>query len=722
MYAGRFMIKNNRFFTLYKTLLLFLVIFSGFLLTDYLKHSDAETINKPITAQSSFSPTKEQKDIVKELVKKLKRAHYLDEPLDNAFSEKIYNNYIEMLDPSRAYFFKADIDEFAKYQDIFDDDLKQENLETAFFIYSRYHERRKQRLEYTLQVLNNDIDSIDFNKDEYLELDRKNMPWCADMNSLKALWFELIKNEILNLRLDKTPAEEIKTTLVKRYKNQLRLLEQTNSDDVFNYFITAYTHSYDPHTEYFPPVESNNFDIHMRLSLEGIGAMLQSEDMYVKVVELVAGGPAERGGELKPADRIIAVGQGEKGELIDVEGWRLDDVVNLIRGPKGTIVRLKVIPADNTDISKTKVISITRDTVKLEEQSAKKSVLEIKRGEKVYRVGVIKLPAFYSDFEAAMSGDANYKSSTRDVERLINELLREGIDSLIIDLRNNGGGSLEEAKDMTGLFIKEGPVVQIRDADNDINEYSDNDKKLVYGGPLAILVNRLSASASEIMAGAIQDYGRGIIVGSQTFGKGTVQSMEPLEPGRLKFTQAKYYRINGESTQNRGVIPDIIYPEIIDTNEIGESSLPQTLAWDQIQATNYNRVSILTPVISYLRERHKQRIKENADFNYFNERISFLEENRKKTKVSLNESERRKEEESVKQRMLEIENRRRQALGQEPYKDYAEMEKAEKEKAEKEKDNDLEPDSMLKETGEILTDWLTKLTENGVRNDNLLRN
>jgi carboxyl-terminal processing protease len=716
------MIKNNRYFTLYKTLLLFLIILSGFLATDYLKHSDAETIDKVITTQTSFVPTQEQKDIVRALVKKLKRSHYLDEPLDNAFSEKIYNNYIEMLDPSKAHFLKADIDEFAKYQDIFDDDLKDGKLETAFFIYSRYHERRKQRLTYTLQVINKDIDSLDFNKDEYLDLERKDLPWCIDMNSLEALWFGLIKNEILNLRSDKTPAEEIKTTLVKRYKNQLRLLEQTKSDDVFNYFITAYTHSYDPHTEYFPPVESTNFDIHMRLSLEGIGAMLQSEDMYVKVVELVIGGPAERGGELKPADRIIAVGQGENGEIIDVEGWRLDDVVSLIRGPKGTVVRLKVIPADNTDISKTKIISITRDTVKLEEQSAKKMIVDINRNEKNYRVGVIKLPAFYSDFEAAMSGDVNYKSSTRDVERLINELLAEGIDSLVIDLRNNGGGSLEEAKDMTGLFIKEGPVVQIRDADDDVSEYSDSDPKVVYSGPLAILVNRLSASASEILAGAIQDYGRGIVVGSQTFGKGTVQSMEPLEPGRLKFTQAKYYRINGESTQNRGVIPDIIFPEIIDVDEIGESSLPQTMAWDQIQATDYSRVSVLTPAIKYFKERHMLRIKDNPEFIHLNERISFLEENRKKTRVSLNESERRKEEELLKQRMLDIENRLRQALGQEPYKEYAEMEKAEKERAEKEKKNDLEPDSMLKETGEILTDWLTYNTEKGVRNDNLLRN
>ncbi|MBN1907423.1 MAG: carboxy terminal-processing peptidase [Deltaproteobacteria bacterium] len=714
--------KKNRYITLNKILPLILLFITCFLLTDYLKQSDAVTIESAAATQQILSPTIDQEKTVRALVKKLKRSHYLDETLDNTFSEKVFNNYIELLDSSKTHFLKTDIDEFSKYRYTLDDDLKGGNLESAFSIYKRYHMRREQRIKYTIGVLEKGIDAINFNKDEYIEIDRKDLPWCADLSEAQGLWLNLIKNEILNLKLEKTAVEEMQTTLLKRYKNQLRLLEQINSDDVFKYFIMAYTHSYEPHTEYFPPVESKNFDIHMRLSLEGIGAMLQSEDMYVKVVELVVGGPAERGGDLKPADRIIAVGQGNEGELTDVEGWRLDDVVNLIRGPKGTVVRLKVIPADNTDISKTKVISITRDTVKLEEQSAKKSILEIKREEKVYRVGIIKLPAFYSDFEAAMSGDANFKSSTRDVERLIYELLDEKIQGLILDLRNNGGGSLQEAKDMTGLFLTEGPVVQIRDADDDVMLYSDTDPRLVYNGPVAILVNRLSASASEILAGAIQDYGRGIVIGSQTFGKGTVQSMEPLEPGRVKYTQAKYYRINGHSTQNRGVIPDIIFPEVINKEEIGESSLPQTMAWDQIKESDYKMVSVLTPVINYLKERHMLRIKDNPEFTYLDERISFLEESRKRTRVSLNESVRLKEEEAMKQQLLEMENRRRQALGQEPYKEYAEIEKAEEEKAEREKKNGEEPDSLLNETGEILTDWLVKLAKNGVRNDNLLRN
>ena len=698
------MTNKTRFFTLFKTLLLVMLVLSGLLLLGNFKQIDAEKGNDSKTDQNLLVPTKEQAKTTRALVKKLEKSHYLDEPIDNTFSEKVFNIYIKMLDPAKANFLATDIEEFSKYRHSFDEDLKKGDLKDAFFIYRRYQERRKQRLNYTLELLNKGIDSLDFKKTEFLELDREKLPWLTDMAAAKDLWRRLLKNEILNLKLDDKSEEEILSTLTKRYQNQLRILEQTNSGDVFEYFITAYTHSYDPHTEYFPPAESENFDIHMRLSLEGIGALLRSEDGYVKVEQLVTGGPAEQGKELHPTDRIIAVGQGEKGELVDVVGWRLDDVVDLIRGPKGTVVRLKIISSDNADVSKTRVISITRDTVKLEEQSAKKKIIEIKRGETVYKVGVITLPAFYVDFEGAMSGKPDYKSCSRDVEKLLRELEDENIDSLIIDLRNNGGGSLQEADEMTGLFIGTGPVVQIRNADNEVVLVKDLDPKVVYAGPMAVLVNRLSASASEIFAGAIQDYGRGIVVGSQTFGKGTVQSMERLKPGRVKYTEAKYYRINGDSTQNRGVMPDIIFPTAVDKDEIGESSLPQHMAWDQIQPAGYTRLAILKPTIDYLEKLHKQRVKENADFKFLNERVTFLEENRKKTKVSLNESERRKERESMKQRLLAMENRRRQALGEKPYKDYAELESAEKNE-----DNDQQKDSVLQETGEILTDWVIRI-------------
>jgi carboxyl-terminal processing protease len=655
-------------------------------------------------SQTGYLPEKIHAQTTREIVAMLDRFHYLHPRLDDSFSEKVFDGYLKMLDPGKAHFFAADIQEFSKYRDRFDENLKAGKLETAFAIYSRYHQRRLERMRYSLDLLEKGAEKLNFSKTEYLELERENEPWLADIETAHNLWRRLLKNELLNLKLDDTPEKELITTLEKRYRNQLRMLEQTNSDDVFEYFIAAYTHSYDPHTDYFPPDASENFDIHMRLSLEGIGALLQREDEYIKVVRLIPAGPAELGKVLQPADRIVAVGQGKDGELQDIEGWRLDDVVNLIRGPKGTVVRLKVIPANSTDITSTRLVTIVRDTVKLEEQSAKKKVIDVKHGKTIYKVGVIELPTFYADFEAAMAGDPDYRSSTRDVEKLILELLNENIDGLIMDLRNNGGGSLQEATDMTGLFIRTGPIVQIRDAENKIELQSDLNPKLVYTGPVAVMVNRLSASASEIFAGAIQDHGRGIVIGSQTFGKGTVQTINRLQPGRLKYTQSKYYRISGDSTQERGVIPDITFPTIVDHDEIGESSLPQAMTWDQIQPARYRKLADLEPVIKYLNQLHQQRIANNPDFLYLNERVAFLEENRSKSATSLNEVERRQEREQMKKRFLSMENRRRHAKGLKPYKDYAELETAE----ESEEDEAPAPaaDGMLEESGNILIDWL----------------
>ena len=735
------MTAKTPFFISLKKFILLLVILSCLLLTGIILAGSKET-DENKDKPEILEPVKEQSKTAVALMKKLKRYHYLNIKINDSFSSKVFDNYIKLLDPGKVHFLAADINEFSKFRYSFDDDMKDGNLENAFFMYLRYHERRRQRLDYIQGLIEKGLGNMDFTKSESLELERDDLPWLADMDAAKDLWRRLLKNEVLNRMLDDDKSEEIKTSLEKRYKNQIRLLNQINREDVFKYFITAYTHSYDPHTEYMPPADSDNFEMHMRLSLEGIGALLRSdEDGLVKVVSLVAAGPAERGKELKPADRIIAVGQGKDGELVDIEGWRLDDVVDMIRGPKGTIVRLKVIPpSDAVDISKTRIISITRDTVKLEEQSAKKQIIEVTRGEKTYKIGVIELPAFYVDFEAARSGDPNYKSSTRDVEKLVHELLSENIDSLIIDLRSNGGGSLQEANDMTGLFIPTGPVVQIKDADNNIGQAQDRNPKLVYDGPMAVLVNRLSASASEIFACAIQDYGRGIVIGGQTFGKGTVQSLELLKPGRIKYTQAKYYRINGDSTQNRGVIPDISYPTTMDLDEIGESSLPQTMPWDRIRPAIYSKLADLSDVIQYLKKLHEERIKDNPDFKYLNERVEYLEENRKKTSISLNLEDRRQEREAVKERLLSMENRRRTALGEEPYKDYAEMEAAEEkeegvgeiettgEKKEEESeaiesDENKEPERapMLEETGEILTDWLLmKSTQKNQSKNSLL--
>lgn len=657
---------------------------------------------EPVSTEAkTFRPTDEQEDTAKDIVKLLQKHHYLNIEIDNNFSESFLDTYLDLLDPGKSHLLSKDVRGFSRSKHKLDDEIRKGRLDTLFNIYNIYHQRRITRLDYTLKILEQGIDKINFDKDESIELDRKEAPWPTSHKEIEKLWQKLLKNDILNLRLNDKKAEEINKTLTKRYSNQLRMLQQTNKNDVFEYVMTAFTHQYDPHTDYFPPQQSENFNIHMRLSLEGIGALLQREEEYIKVVRLIPAGPADRGKLLQPADRIIGVGQGKKGEIVDVEGWRLDDVVELIRGKKGTVVRLNVIPASSTDVTNTKIIAITRDTVKLEEQSAQKEIIEIKRGDTTHKIGVIELPTFYIDFRAAMSGDPNYRSSTRDVEKLIRELQQEDISGLIIDLRNNGGGSLQEANDLTGLFIPTGPIVQIRGAGNHIEPYSDVNPKLVYGGPLAVMVNRLSASASEIFAGAIQDYERGIIIGSRTFGKGTVQTINPMNAGQLKYTQAKYYRINGDSTQERGIIPDIHFPAILDSSEIGESTLPQAMPWDQIQPARYRKLANLESIIVHLDKLHKQRTASDPDFLYLRDRLAFLEESRSKNQASLKESVRRQERKDAEQRLLQMENQRRVGKGLEPLKAYSELEKLEENE-----DSDKPSDGLVQEVGNILIDWL----------------
>lgn len=652
-------------------------------------------------AVAEFQAESDQAKTAKQIARMLEKEHYRKPELDDAFGEKVFTTYLEQLDPGKAHFIAEDIKEFADARHTLHKQLRRGKLETAFEIYNRYHQRRVERIEYMLSLLDKGLDHFDFERDEYLELDREDAAWPADTDEIRDLWRRLVKNDLLNLKLGDTPDEEIVSTIKKRYENRLDRLQQTNSDDVFEYAMGAFTHSYDPHTDYFPPRESENFDIHMRLSLEGIGVLLQREDEYIKVVRVIPGGPTDRGELLQPADRIVGVGQGEDGEIVNIEGWRLDDVVDKIRGPKGSVVRLDVIPADSTDVTKTRVVEITRDKVELEEQSAQKEIIEFQRGDRQYKIGVIELPTFYVDYQMAMTGEPDYRSSTRDVERLIKELKEEDIDGLIVDLRNNGGGSLQEANELTGLFIPTGPVVQIRGAEDKVNVFSDLNPKVTYAGPLAVLVNRLSASASEIFAGAIQDHGRGLVVGSQTFGKGTVQGIDPLEPGRLKYTQAKYYRVSGESTQERGVVPDITYPALLDRDQIGESALAEALPWDTIPAARYEKMKNLDPVIDYLDKRHRKRVSEHPDFRYLQERADFLEQNRRKTRTSLHETERRAEREQSEQRLLAMENRWRKAKGLEPLETYAELEKQRTDE-----EGERPSDGLLKETGDILIDWL----------------
>jgi carboxyl-terminal processing protease len=651
-----------------------------------------------------LQPDRDQVIASLNVVELLKRHHYNKPPLNDARSAKIFDSYIEMLDPSRSYFTASDLAEFEKWRNQFDNFLKNGNLEPGFAIYKIHLERLQSRLQYALSLLEKGVESFDFAVDEELLVDRKNAAWSKDEKELDDLWRKRVKDEVLRLKIAGKEPTAIEELLTKRYQNQLSRLEQTRGEDVFQTYINAFAQSYDPHTQYLSPDNAENFDINMSLSLEGIGAVLQSDNEYVKVVRLVPAGPAEKSKQIAPADKIVGVGQNEE-EMVDVIGWRLDEVVKLIRGPKGSVVRLEVIPASNApNDQSSKIVPITREAVKLEEQAAKKSVLNLAQDGRDYKLGIIEIPAFYLDFKALRAGDKDYKSTTRDVKKLLTELQQENVDGVVIDLRNNGGGSLQEATELTGLFIDQGPTVLVRNSDGRVDVLADEQQGAFYKGPLAVLVNRLSASASEIFAGAMQDYHRALIVGGQTFGKGTVQTVQPLNHGELKLTLAKFYRVSGQSTQHQGVIPDISYPAEVDTKEIGESALPEALPWDSIRAAISPDMNPFKPFLNELKSRHEARTTGNPDFVFTRDRLALTQELTHETTVSLNEDKRRAQQERIEKRQLALENARREAKGEEP---LAKLER-EDEATPQIQDKKIKPedDAYLSETGRILLDYL----------------
>ena len=594
----------------------------------------------------------------------LLRAHYKRSDLNDSLSSVIMDNYLSTLDNNKLYFLASDIKDFEIYRNMFDDYLKDGMLNPAYEIFNTFKQRVTERITFALDRLNK---GFDFTKNEYFRPDREDTTWAATTADLDELWRKRLKNDALNLLLNDKDWDNVVETLSKRYKYFHKTILQYKDEDVFQVYMNAFAEAIDPHTSYFSPITSDNFRISMSLSLEGIGAQLTMRNDYTTIARIIPGGPADKSGLLHNDDRIVGVAQGDDGEMMDVIGWRLDDVVQLIRGEKGTEVRLQVLEADAPSSAKPKEIKIIRDEVKLEEQAAKKKVIDIKEDGKNYKLGVIDLPSFYVDFEAQQKGDPNYKSTTRDVKALLEELKAEKVDGVIIDLRNNGGGSLQEAIDLTGLFIKDGPVVQVRNSNGSIEVGTDDDSTIEYNGPLAIMVNRFSASASEIFSGAIQDYGRGIIIGEETYGKGTVQNLLPLERfiptsreklGQLKLTIAKYYRITGSSTQNVGVIPDIPYPSAYDHGEYGESSQPSALPWDQIATSDFKKYDDYSKFLQILIKKHKERIKKNPEFHYLMEDYAFSREMRHKKYFSLNQALRKKErDENEEKRQLRKEER-----------------------------------------------------------------
>lgn len=653
-----------------------------------------------------LAPESHHSAVSAEILANLTKGHYRDVSLNDRVSSRIFDSYLKALDPSLSYFHAADILEFERLRTRFDDLLEAGDLEPAFEMFNRYRQRLMQRLGFVIEVIDEEFDALDFEKDE--SLPRKNAEWAGSMTELRALWRRQLKGDVLNGLLAGTERGEVRESLRQRYANQRVRVGQANGADAFRIYTNAFLRAIDPHSAYFPPHQSENFNIHMSLSLEGIGAVLQADGESVKVLRLVAGGPADKAGDLKPGDRIVGVAQGEQGEMVDVLGMRLDEVVSLIRGPKDTTVRLEIVPQASA-AKQRRVIRIVRNKVDLEDQQASSRVVEVEVGGRAGKVGVIRIPTFYADFRALEAGDPDYKSTVRDVKRLLEELREAGVSGLVIDLRDNGGGSLREAIDLVGLFIDRGPVVQVRDGQGLVRIHSDEEAGVVHEGPLVVLVNRLSASASEIFAGAVQDYRRGLVVGGQTFGKGTVQTLIRISRGRLKLTQAKFYRISGGSVQHRGVLPDIEFPDVVDKMEVGESSLDHALPWDSIERARYSRVGETGPYVETLAQRHRRRAVADPDFAHLVARIDRLAEERAEISVSLREKTRRAGKERSELLELESENARRRARGEKPFASFAELTAYQEEKAGSgisPADESPGDDPILDEAVHILADFM----------------
>ncbi|MDH3280915.1 MAG: carboxy terminal-processing peptidase [Gammaproteobacteria bacterium] len=621
------------------------------------------------TQDAGISASRDQERATELITHFIQRYHYRKRELNDELSASMFDRYLEALDPNRIYLMASDVEALSKFKYQLDDRLRESRLEPAFAIFALFRARLEERVEYAVSLLDK---KFDFSIREEYTVDRSKAPWAEGREELDNIWRRRVKHDVLSLRLAGKADDDIRDTLASRYHRLVVRINQFDSDDVYQAFINAFTSSVEPHTSYFSRRASENFKIRMSLSLEGIGAALQNENEHTLVRNVIAGGPADLSGLLKTDDRIVGVGQGEEGEVVDVVGWRLADVVDLIRGPKGSVVLLEILPKGVPVGGQTKIISLVRNKIKLEEQAAQKSVEKVSTEDGAIKIGVIRVPTFYTDFEAREQGRPDFRSTSRDVRKLIKELMSERVKGLVIDLRGNGGGSLAEATELTGLFIKSGPIVQVRDSTGRISVNDDPDPQIAYDGPLAVLVDRASASASEIFAGAIQDYRRAIVIGEPTFGKGTVQRLLDLDRfakadngslGQLKFTVAQFFRVNGDSTQHRGVVPDIVYPTAFDTAEQGERSLDNALPWAAVSPLRFEAGAVTFDVIEEARHRHDQRVIRDPGFQYLIAEAEAFREAREKNQVSLVEAERRLVWEHDEQSRLDRLNRYRQSRG-----------------------------------------------------------
>ncbi len=691
----------------------------GLIVALWMLPSIAATATATVISNNELSPEPRHKKISQLISKLIPQSHYLHPFIDDDLSSMVFDQYIDALDKNRMYLQASDIDNFEIYRYQLDDMIKTEPLNPIFKIFEIYQSRARERLNFALLQLENEPD---FSIDESYMFNREDELWLQNKTQLDDFWRRRIKNDAMNLKLAEKDWTDIQEILRKRYTRSLKRIDQVKSDDVFEIFMNAFSHAVDPHSSYLSPRNSEEYRIQMSLSYFGIGASLQIDDDYVMVMNIIPGGPAAIDGKLQPKDRITALAQGNEGELVDVIGWRLDDVVQLIRGPAETIVRLQIMPAGALPGTTEKIIALTRNQVKLEEQAAQSEIITVPREGREWTIGVIKVPSFYRDYRALSNGDKDYMSTTKDVRDLIKELNNQDIDGLIVDLRNNGGGHLTEATALSGLFIDNGPIVQLRNSNGRITRLDDPDPvpRVAYKGPLAVLVNRYSASASEIFAAAIQDYARGHIIGQQTFGKGTVQNLyslaqyirmpDEVDFGQLTLTIGKYYRVTGESTQHKGVKPDIALPSWVDSKLIGESVRETAIPWDTIRtARGFRAGTPLSNTIATLMANHISRSKDHPDYQYLIESIQDTEQIAIQKSVSLNINDRRTERETYNNRRLERENTRRVALQLEPVATLEELEITEG------------PDIHLDQATAIITD-LAQLIETEVRPDPIAAN
>ena len=648
------------------------------------------------------------------------RYAYRPRVLDDTLSADIFKRYLEALDAGKVFFTAQDVAKFAPYKTQLDDDIKSGELEPAYAMFALYKQRVNARTAYARNLLKQDI--FDFSGNDRWYYDREDAAWAADSSALDAIWKQSVRNDWLRLKLAGKKPDEIRKTLDKRYANLANAVAELNGEDAFQSFLTAYTNSIDPHTDYFNPRSAERFNQAMSLSLEGIGAQLQKQDDVVVIREVLPGGPAARSNKLEAGDRIVAVGQGPSGVMEDVVGWRIDDVVEKIKGPKGTQVRLDLIPPEAGMDSKPMRIVLTRDKIRLSEDAAKAKTINIPASgdTPAKRIGVIELPGFYQDFEGRRANNGDYASATRDVAKLLQQFRTQKVDGVVMDLRNNGGGSLDEAVELTGLFIDKGPVVQVRESGGRVSVSGDSNGGVAWDGPLAVLINRGSASASEIFAGAIQDYGRGLIIGEPTFGKGTVQNLVDLDRwpanetarfGQVKLTIAQFFLPGGSSTQNKGVVPDIAFPVTVDASEFGESTYDNALPWTRIAAVNHTRYGNFSPMLGKLDALHDARIATDKEFQWLSQDVAEFRAEQAKKYVSLNETERRterdKQEAKRQQRQTE-----RKALGLDvdPLADSSAddgLQAGERDIAAdvaREKAAEDRPDPLLRESARILAD------------------